>query len=78
MGTIFSNTKWLLLFYFLLTGAVSAGLMYAGTCLGYIEVMDYRMWLYLCLGIVLFTVVIGYMAGQRIQRRIDHLDLNMP
>ncbi|HEY4431345.1 MAG TPA: histidine kinase, partial [Paenibacillus sp.] len=77
MGTIFSNTKWLLLFYFLLTGAVSAGLMYAGTCLGYIEVMDYRMWLYLCLGIVLFTVVIGYMAGQRIQRRIDHLDLNM-
>ncbi|HBS44528.1 MAG TPA: sensor histidine kinase, partial [Paenibacillus sp.] len=45
----------MLLFYFLLTGAVSAGLMYAGTCLGYIEVMDYRMWLYLCLGIVLFT-----------------------
>ncbi|WP_339316477.1 HAMP domain-containing sensor histidine kinase [Paenibacillus sp. FSL R10-2734] len=77
MGTIISNTKWLLTFYFLLSGGVSAGLMYAGACLGYIEVEDYRMWLYLCIGIVLCAVIIGYMAGQRIQRRIDHLDLNM-
>ncbi|AIQ51707.1 sensor histidine kinase [Paenibacillus sp. FSL R7-0331] len=77
MGTIFSNTKWLLLLYFLLSGGVAAGLVYTGTCLGYIEVVDYRMWLYLILGIVLFNIVVGYMAGQRIQRRIDHLDLNM-
>lgn len=77
MGTIFSNTKWMLSIYFLLSGGVTAGLMYAGSCLGYIEVVDYRMWVYLCIGIVLFSVVIGYMAGQRIQRRIDHLDLNM-
>ncbi|WP_313638497.1 HAMP domain-containing sensor histidine kinase [Paenibacillus sp.] len=77
MGTIISNTKWLLTLYFLLSGGVSAGLMYAGACLGYIEVEDYRMWLYLSIGIVLFTVIIGYMAGKRIQRRIDHLDLNM-
>ncbi|AIQ46101.1 histidine kinase [Paenibacillus sp. FSL R7-0273] len=77
MGTIFSNTKWLLLLYFLLGGGVAAGLVYAGTCLGYIEVVDYRMWLYLIIGIVLFNIIVGYMAGQRIQRRIDHLDLNM-
>lgn len=77
MGTIFSNTKWMLSIYFLLSGGVTAGLMYAGSCLGYIEVVDYRMWVYLCIGIVLFSVIIGYMAGQRIQRRIDHLDLNM-
>ncbi|WP_042202931.1 sensor histidine kinase [Paenibacillus camerounensis] len=77
MGTIFSNTKWLLLLYFLLSGGVAAGLVYMGTCLGYIEVVDYRMWLYLILGIVLFNIIVGYMAGQRIQRRIDHLDLNM-
>lgn len=77
MGTIFKNTKWVLLLYFLLCGSVTAVLMYAGSCLGYIRVVDYRMWVYLCLGIVLFTAVIGYMAVQRIQRRIDHLDLNM-
>ncbi|AIQ12113.1 sensor histidine kinase [Paenibacillus durus] len=77
MGTIFKNTKWVLLLYFLLCGSVTALLMYAGSCLGYIEVEDSRMWVYLCLGIVLFTAVIGYMAVQRIQRGIDHLDLNM-
>ncbi|MFC3749234.1 histidine kinase [Paenibacillus sp. GCM10012306] len=77
MGTILHNTKWVLLFYFLLSGGVSAGLVYAGTCLGYIEVVDYRMWVYLTIGIVLFAVIVGYMAGQRMQRRIDHLDLNM-
>ncbi|ULO06005.1 HAMP domain-containing sensor histidine kinase [Paenibacillus sp. 19GGS1-52] len=77
MGTIFSNTKWMLSIYFLLSGGVTAGLMYAGSCLGYIKVVDYRMWVYLCIGIVLFSVIIGYMAGQRIQRRVDHLDLNM-
>lgn len=77
MGSILHNTKWVLLFYFLLSGGVSAGLVYAGTCLGYIEVVDYRMWVYLTLGIVLFAVIVGYMAGQRMQRRIDHLDLNM-
>jgi len=77
MRTLFKNTKWVLQFYFLLSGVVTAGLIYAGSCLGYIDVVDYRMWLYLCAGIVLFTVVLGYMAGQRIQRAIDHLDLNM-
>lgn len=54
MGMIFSNTKWMLLVYFLLSGGVTAGLMYAGTCLGYIQVVDTRMWIYLCMGIVLF------------------------
>lgn len=77
MGTIFSNTKWLLILYFLLSGGVTAGLMYVGTYFGFIEVVDSRMWVYLCLGIVLFTVIVGYMAGQRIQRRIDQLDFNM-
>ncbi|WP_091067837.1 sensor histidine kinase [Paenibacillus sp. NFR01] len=77
MGTIFKNTKWLLLLYFLLSGSVTAGFVYVGTCLNFIQVVDYRMWVYLIVSIVLFTVVVGYMAGQRIQRRIDLLDLNM-
>ncbi|ASA26178.1 sensor histidine kinase [Paenibacillus donghaensis] len=67
----------MLMVYFLLSGGVTAGMLYAGACLGFIEVADSRMWLYLCLIIVLFAVVVGYMAGQRIQRRIDDLDLNM-
>ncbi|KAA8999634.1 HAMP domain-containing sensor histidine kinase [Paenibacillus spiritus] len=77
MGTMLKNTKWVLLLYFLISGSMTALLMYAGTCFGYIRVADYRMWVYLTASIVLFTVVIGYMAVQRIQRRIDHLDLNM-
>ncbi|MDQ0191913.1 sensor histidine kinase [Paenibacillus wynnii] len=77
MGPLFKNTKWVLQIYFLLSGVVTAGLIYAGSCLGYIRVVDYRMWLYLCAGIIVFTIVLGYMAGQRIQRRIDHIDLNM-
>ncbi|MFP4978014.1 sensor histidine kinase [Paenibacillus sp. CN-4] len=77
MKSVMKNTKWVLLFYFLLSGGVAAGLMYAGSSLGYIDVVDGNMWLYLCLVLVLFTIIVGYMAGQRIQRPIDLLDLNM-
>jgi NarL family two-component system sensor histidine kinase LiaS len=77
MLKIIKSTKWLLLFYFLLSGIVMAFVIYVGSCLGYIEIKDNVMWIYYSLGIVVFTVVIGYMAGQRIQRAIDVLDLNM-
>lgn len=77
MEKFHKNTKWVLLLYFLLCGGVTAALVYAGSCLGYIEIVDSRMWVYLTAGIVIFTVMIGYMAGQRIQRGLDPLDLNM-
>lgn len=77
MVKILKNTKWLLLFYFLLSGVVMAAIIYMGIYMDYIEVKDNVMWLYYSLGIIIFTVVIGYMAGQRIQRGIDVLDLNM-
>src|SRR4051812_45222750 len=77
MVKILKNTKWLLMFYFLLSGVVMAAIIYMGVYMGYIEVKDNVMWLYYSLGIFIFTVVIGYMAGQRIQRGIDVLDLNM-
>ncbi|MGF7046656.1 signal transduction histidine kinase [Paenibacillus sp. DS2015] len=77
MVTIFKSTKWVLLFYFLLSGVVTSGVIYMGNYMGYIEIKDSRMWLFYSLGIVIFIVVIGYMAGQRIQRGIDLLDLNM-
>ncbi|WP_234414376.1 sensor histidine kinase [Paenibacillus sp. CAA11] len=71
------NTKWELLSYFLLTGIVTAGAFYAGCEAGYIVVKDARMWIYYVVGVLIFTLVIGYIAGQRIQRRIDLLHLNM-
>lgn len=77
MVKILKNTKWLLMFYFLLSGVIMAAIIYMGIYMGYIEVKDNVMWLYYSLGIIIFTVVIGYMAGQRIQRGIDVLDLNM-
>ncbi|WP_438347260.1 histidine kinase [Paenibacillus sp. FA6] len=77
MLKIIKSTKWLLLLYFLLSGVVMAGVIYAGSYLGYIEIKNSVMWVYYSLGIIVFTVVIGYMAGQRIQRGIDVLDLNM-
>ncbi|MBP2002188.1 signal transduction histidine kinase [Paenibacillus shirakamiensis] len=74
---LLKNTKWELLLYFLLTGSMTAVALYVGSESGYIEVKDSRMWVYYVLGIVLFTVIIGYITGQRIQGRIDLLHLNM-
>ncbi|AOZ92065.1 sensor histidine kinase [Paenibacillus crassostreae] len=77
MMKLLKNTKWLLLLYFLLSGVVMAGIIYVGSYLGFIEIKNNVMWVYYSLGIITFTVVIGYMAGQRVQRGIDTLDFNM-
>ncbi|GIP24162.1 MULTISPECIES: sensor histidine kinase [Paenibacillus] len=71
------STKWELLFYFLLTGCLSAAALYVGKSSGYIVITTPRMWIYYVVGIVVFSVIIGYLAGQRIQRRIDALHLGM-
>lgn len=71
------STKWELLFYFLLTGSLSALALYVGKTSGYISIATPRMWMYYTVGIVVCAVIIGYLAGQRIQRRIDALHLNM-
>ncbi|MDO7907366.1 sensor histidine kinase [Paenibacillus sp. JX-17] len=75
--SLFKTAKWELLTYFLLTGAVSALALYMGYWNGYIRVTDTHVWLLYILSILIATAVIGYIAGIRIQRRIDMLDLNM-
>ncbi|WP_420488773.1 histidine kinase [Paenibacillus caui] len=77
MMKVLKSTKWELLCYFLLTGVLTAGVLFAGNWAHYIEVTDSRIWIYYLMGILIFTVVIGYIAGQRIQRRIDVLHLSM-
>lgn len=74
---ILKNTKWELLLYFLLTGSLAAIALYIGSRSGVIVVRDPRVWIYNVVAIVVLTLIIGYVAGRRIQRRIDLLHLNM-
>ncbi|WP_055109000.1 sensor histidine kinase [Paenibacillus ihumii] len=74
---ILKNTKWELLLYFLLTGSLTAAALYIGSVFGAILVIDPRVWIYIIAGILVFILIIGYIAGQRIQRRLDSLHLNM-
>ncbi|MNH81560.1 Sensor histidine kinase LiaS [compost metagenome] len=71
------STKWELLFYFLLTGSMAAAALFVLNSSGYIIITNPHMWIYYVVGIVVFSIIIGYLAGQRIQRRIDVLHLNM-
>ncbi|WHX50602.1 sensor histidine kinase [Paenibacillus woosongensis] len=74
---ILKNTKWELLLYFLLTGSLTAVALYVGSIFGAVLVIDPRVWIYIIAGILVFILIIGYIAGQRIQRRLDYLHLNM-
>ncbi|MFU1794093.1 histidine kinase [Paenibacillus azoreducens] len=71
------NTKWVLLFYFLLTGLLMSVVIYIGSQSGYLIVKGTWVWVYTSLGFLLFSIIIGYMAGQRIQRKVDVLEYNM-
>lgn len=71
------NTKWVIMLYFLLIGAAVAVFLYLADGAGYIIIEDNRLWVYYAVGIVLFTGIAGYIAGQRIQRPLDLLHLNM-
>lgn len=74
---ILKNTKWELLLFFLLTGSLTAITLYIGTITGVIVVHDSRVWIYDVAGVVVLTLIIGYVAGRRIQGRIDPMHLNM-
>lgn len=74
---ILKNTKWELLLFFLMTGSLAAIVRYVGTVTGVIVVLEPRLWLYDMAGVVVLTLIIGYIAGRRIQGRIDLLHLNM-
>ncbi|MFD3257740.1 histidine kinase [Paenibacillus lentus] len=74
---ILKNTKWELLLFFLLTGSLTAVALYVGSIFGAVLVIDPRVWIYIIAGILVFILIIGYIAGQRIQRRLDSLHLNM-
>ncbi|WP_106766581.1 sensor histidine kinase [Paenibacillus faecalis] len=71
------NTKWVLMLYFLLIGAGVAVFLYIADQAGYMIIEDNRLWVYYTVGIILFTGIVGYIAGQRIQRPLDLLHLNM-
>lgn len=74
---ILKNTKWGLLLYFLLTGSLAAVLLYGGYKAGVIHVRDPRVLTYGITFVVVATLIIGYIAGRRIQGRIDLLHLQM-
>ncbi|GAA0384340.1 sensor histidine kinase [Paenibacillus motobuensis] len=74
---ILKNTKWELLGFFLLTGSLAAIASYIGVRAGIIIIGDPYIWFYEMIAIVVLTLIIGYIAGRRIQGRIDLLHLNM-
>ncbi|MFI2856463.1 HAMP domain-containing sensor histidine kinase [Paenibacillus sp. JSM ZJ436] len=76
MGFV-KNTKWVIVMYFLTIGAVVALFLYLAGEGGYLTIRDHRLWWYYTAGILLFTVIAGYIAAQRIQRPLDLLHLNM-
>ncbi|GGN92245.1 sensor histidine kinase [Saccharibacillus kuerlensis] len=77
MGNLLKNTKWELLFYFLLSGGILAALLYWSSLYGFVQVFPRQIWLFYLLASVLVAVITGYIAGQRIQRRIDVLHYSM-
>ncbi|MBY0201647.1 sensor histidine kinase [Paenibacillus polysaccharolyticus] len=74
--TILKANKWELMTYFVLTGLITLG----GFYLLYGDVLTgdnrNRAWTYIGV-VVVGTVVTGYIAALRLQRKIDLLDLNM-
>ncbi|GAB6988386.1 sensor histidine kinase [Paenibacillus pini] len=75
--SIFKNTKWALWIYFVVMGLMMSIMLYIGNDTGYLTIHGTWVWVYLSLGFLLFSIIVGYMAGQRIQRQIDVLELNM-
>lgn len=77
MGNLLKNTKWELILYFLLSGGMLAALLYWFSLYGLVQVFPRKVWLFYLLAAVIVAVVTGYVAGQRIQRRIDVLHYSM-
>ncbi|CAM3376042.1 MULTISPECIES: sensor histidine kinase [Paenibacillus] len=71
------NTKWIIMVNFLLIGAGVAVFLYAADRTGSIHIIDNRLWFVYAAGVILFSGIAGYIAGQRIQRPLDLLHLNM-
>ena len=53
MMGILKNTKWVILFYFLLIGAGVAVFLYTANQSGYIHIEDNRLWVYYTVGVLL-------------------------
>ena len=77
MGNLLKNTKWELILYFLLSGGILAALLYWFSLYGFVQVFPRKIWVFYLLAAVLVAVITGYVAGQRIQRRIDVLHYSM-
>ncbi|WP_211746753.1 sensor histidine kinase [Paenibacillus sp. Marseille-Q4541] len=77
MKMIFRTAKWELLLFFLMNSAVTLGIFYTAFRTGHEGVMKPQTWVYYLSMIVASTLIIGYVAGLRIQRKIDVLNLNM-
>lgn len=77
MKMIFRTVKWELLLFFLMNSAVTLGIFYSAFKTGHGETLKPQTWLYYLSVTVISTLIIGYIAGLRIQRKIDVLNLNM-
>lgn len=77
MKMIFRTVKWELLLFFFMNSAVTLGILYSAFRTGHEGTMKPQFLLYYLAMIVVSTLIIGYIAGLRIQRKIDVLNLNM-
>lgn len=56
------NTKWVLLFYFILTGLLMSAVLVIGADSGYLVVKGTWVWVYTSLGFLLLSIMIGYVV----------------
>ncbi|GAK38821.1 ATP-binding region ATPase domain-containing protein [Paenibacillus sp. TCA20] len=77
MKMIFRTAKWELLLFFVTNSLITIGIIYTTLRRGLGDFTQSPAWIYSVITIVISTIVIGYIAGLRIQRKIDMLDLSM-
>ncbi|MCM3783286.1 sensor histidine kinase [Neobacillus mesonae] len=77
MKMIFRTAKWELLLFFVVNSAVTLGIFYATMKRGNADLSQSPSWIYSIIMIIAATIIIGYVAGLRIQRKIDMLELSM-
>ncbi|CAM3119535.1 sensor histidine kinase [Paenibacillus sediminis] len=77
IGRIFNNTKWQLLFYFVLTGMFAVILYYIGDYAGYFVISNQEASASLIAIVLFLSLIVGYIAVQRFLRKLDLLHLNI-
>ncbi|CAJ1316035.1 sensor histidine kinase [Paenibacillus sp. PK4536] len=73
----FKNIKWELIGFFTTGGLLTVIIIFLAIRQGYIVLSVPYVWYYYIAGIILICMAAGYVAGQRVQRRIDYVHLKM-